>query len=496
MDNLNNNNFPRINRNQLISDSNLDVSGSILEETQNPVKIVPGFNSNFLESRVGNGGNIYSTSRMTPRVGYCLRFDKNNQSAYIQTTIPSTEYSNYDIIIKGEGTVDILYPDHSSTNIAIKQKSAITDTGWFNLSYIAFRNKTTKKIEHLFECEENTGTILYDAVTGDTATLESVTSISLMRINDITKEWIKDESVNLINRVDYSNEIGEVCQTTTACLANIPTRTYCMTLEFPEDQETNNQVWCQLIGDNFYSGAYYGNNISVNYNGTMYSRYGNGTVGGLAFGYRNNDPYVNELFGEGDRTSSNRTIIRKGKYKCVFTVYVAEQGKTSSVKMYVNGDLKHTAISTAINTSSVKWVDGCTLSMFTVGNFRNRAMEYPRSVGNTQYGTLVCGCYNVHVFSFEVTDSSPYTIQDYQNDIIPEYNMDGLIYSSGNITMSKYKDSNVNNICYWGDRSINNNTMKFTGPFMYSKSKCYGTWLNNVGFTQSGSLYIPRKVIA
>ena len=90
MDNLNNNNFPRINRNQLLADSNLSVSGSVLTESQNPIKIVPGFNTDFLESRVGNGGDVYSTSRTSPIVGYCLRFDKNNQSAYIQTTIPST----------------------------------------------------------------------------------------------------------------------------------------------------------------------------------------------------------------------------------------------------------------------------------------------------------------------------------------------------------------------------------------------------------------------
>lgn len=495
MDNLNNNNFPRINRNQLISDSNLSVSGSVLEEIPNPDNIVPGFDLDYLHSRVGNVGG--------PIIGYCLRFNKDNQSAYIQTTIPSTEYSNYDIFIKGEGTVDILYPDHSLTNIAIKQKYSITDTTYFNLSYIAFRNKTTKKIEHLFECEESTGTVLYDAVTGNTATLESVTTISSMRVNSSSKEWIKDEDINLVDRIDFQPEAGGCCYTSTACLSGKPTRSYCMTLEFPEDYDVT-QTWTQLIGDNIYNKGYYGNNISVGYDGKMGVRYGDGTTSGMAYDWRANDPYVNEIFGEGDKTSSNKAIIRKGKYKCVFVIYVAEpdQEQTSTAKIYVNGELKHTFTDYAkrINTSSVKWVDGCTLSMFTGGNNRGYLSTYPRdfSNGKTAYSTLVCGCYNVHVFSFEVTDSSPYTIQDYQNDVIPEYDMDGLEFSSGNICIPKYADllSSTNTKTTWGDRSIKNNTMIVQALNVYSKSKCYGAWLNNVGYTKSGSLYIPRKVIA
>lgn len=478
--------YIRINRNQLISDSNLSVSGSVLKEIQNPNKIVPGLDTDFLDSRIGNGGS--------PIIGYCLRFDKNNQSAYIQTTIPSTEYSNYDIFIKGEGTVDILYPDHSSTNIAIKQKYSITDTTYFYLSYIAFRNKTTKKIEHLFECEESTGTVLYDAVTGDTATLESVTTISSMRVNYPSKEWIKDEDINLVNRIDFQPEAGGCCYTSTACLSGKPTRSYCMTLEFPEDYDAT-QTWCQLIGDNFYqNSAYWGNNISINNTGTLSVRYGDGTRSGLAFG---NYPYVNQIFGEGKTTVPERSIIRKGKYKCVFSVFVAESGQTSTTKIYINGELKWTLSSSTIHTGNVAWADGCTLSMFTAGNFRSFLYTYPRNLtnGNTSYSTLVCGCYNVHVFSFEVSDSSPYTIQDYQNDIIPEYDMEGLEFSSGNICIPKYRDLFSTTTTNWGDRSIKNNTMKVSAANIYSKSKCYGTWLNNVGYTKSGSLYIPRKVI-
>ena len=496
MDNLNNNNFPRINRNQLIADSNLSVSGSVLEEIQNPDKIVPGFDTDMLNSRVGNGGDVYASNRSTPIIGWCLRFNKNNQSAYIQTTIPSTEYSNYDIFIKGEGTVDILYPDHSSTNIAIKQKYSITDTDYFYLSYIAFRNKTTKKIEHLFECEESTGTVLYDAVTGDTATLESVTTISSMRVNYPSKEWIKDEDINLVNRVDFQPEAGGCCYTSTACLSGKPTRSYCMTLEFPEDYDAT-QTWCQLIGDNFFQdNAYWGNGISIEQYGRLYVRYGNGTRDGLGFG---GNPYVNQIFGEGDTTGDNKSIIRKGKYKCVFSVVILEPGQWSKVYVYVNGELKYTFSTNAIHTGNVAWADGCTLSMFTAGNSRSILYAYPRDLtnGKTQFSTLVCGCYNVHVFSFEVTDSSPYTIQDYQNDVIPEYDMEGLEFSSGNICIPKYRDLLYSlTTTNWGDRSIKNNTMKVQSLNTYSKSKCYGTWLNNVGYTKSGSLYIPRKVIA
>ncbi len=496
MDNLNSNNFPRINRNQLIADSNLDVSGSVLTESQNPNNIIVGFDADFLESRVGDGGDVYASTRSNPIIGWCLRFDKNNQSAYIQTTIPSTEYSNYDIIIKGEGTVDILYPDHSDTNIAIKQKYSITDTTYFYLSYIAFRNKTTKKIEHLFECEESTGTVLYDAVTGNTATLESVASINSMRVNCPSKEWIKDEDINLVNRIDFPPDCGGCCYTSTACLSGISTRSYCMTLEFPEDYDAT-QTWTQLIGDNIYqNNAYWGNCISIDQTGKLYVRYGNGTRDGLGFG---GNPYVNQIFGEGDTTGDNKSIIRKGKYKCVFSVVILEPGSWSKVYVYVNGELKHTFSTNAIHTGNVAWASGCTLSMFTGGNTRNFLYGYPRDLtnGNTSYSTLVCGCYNVHVFSFEVNNStSSYTIQDYQNDVIPEYDMEGLVFSSGNIEISKYRNKPNGSNTIWGDRSINNNTMKVLGLYPYSKSKCYGTWLNNVGYTKSGSIYIPRKVIA
>lgn len=508
MDNLNNNNFPRINRNQLISDSNLTMAGSISEDIRNPKDIdYKLYNLNYSNALNGGGANYLESRlhyvnddvRSAPILGYCLRFDKNNQSAYIQTTIPSTEYSNYDIFIKGEGTVDILYPDHSSTNIAIKQKYSITDTTYFYLSYIAFRNKTTKKIEHLFECEESTGTVLYDAVTGNTATLESVTTISSMRVNYSSKEWIKDEDINLVNRIDFQPEAGGCCYTSTACLSGKPTRSYCMTLEFPEDYDAT-QTWTQLIGDNIYNKGYYGNNVSVSPDGKMGVRYGDGTTGGMAYDWRANDPYVNEIFGEGDKTSSNKAIIRKGKYKCVFVIYVAEpeQEQTSTAKIYVNGELKHTFIDYAkrINTSSVKWVSNCTLSMFTGGNNRSFLYTYPRNLtnGNTAYSTLVCGCYNVHVFSFEVSDSSPYTIQDYQNDIIPEYDMEGLEFSSGNICIPKYRDLFSTTTTNWGDRSIKNNTMKVPALHIYSKSKCYGTWLDGVGFNLTKGVYIPRKV--
>ena len=122
-----------------------------------------------------------------PIGGHCLCFDSSNSDAYIQTAISSSLRDTYRIVIKGEG-------DLANSNITIKQVPNATSTDVFYLSYIAFINIENGKLEHLFECEEGSGILLYDACTGDTATLESVTSISALRVSKRVKEWIQDEN--------------------------------------------------------------------------------------------------------------------------------------------------------------------------------------------------------------------------------------------------------------------------------------------------------------
>lgn len=187
--------YNRINRNHLLFDSNMVEKGSLNETITNP------YNEKLL-NRIG----LDVDSEPLPK--YCLYFNKSNPQCSIQTTIPSSQRDNYDITIKGQGLIDLLVVDSSSEYIAIRSKYIIPSSSSldFTLSYIAFRNITTGKIEHLFECEESSGLLLYDAITGETATLENVASISSLRSKDDKnngkKEYLKDYD-NLENTIRF-----------------------------------------------------------------------------------------------------------------------------------------------------------------------------------------------------------------------------------------------------------------------------------------------------
>lgn len=187
--------YNRINRSHLLFDSNMVEKGSLTETVVNP-------NNGKLLNRIG----LDSGSNPLPK--YCLHFNKSNPQCSIQTTIPSSQRDNYNIIIKGEGLIDLLVVDSSGENIAIRPKYTITSSSslYFVLSYIAFRNITTGKVEHLFECEESSGLILYDAITGETATLENVASLSTLRTISNKKEYFKDYD-NLENTIRFG-EVG------------------------------------------------------------------------------------------------------------------------------------------------------------------------------------------------------------------------------------------------------------------------------------------------
>lgn len=187
--------YNRINRSHLLFDSNMVERGSLNETVVNPI-------NGKLLNRIG----LDAESNPLPK--YCLHFNKSNPQCSIKTTIPSSQRDNYNIVIKGEGLIDLLVVDSSGENIAIRPKYTITSSSslYFVLSYIVFRNITTGKVEHLFECEESSGLILYDAITGETATLENVASVSALRIKDKRKEYLKDYD-NLENTIRFG-EVG------------------------------------------------------------------------------------------------------------------------------------------------------------------------------------------------------------------------------------------------------------------------------------------------
>ena len=187
--------YNRIDRKYLLSDTNTTSQGSLTATVPNP-------NDIYMYSRTGD----IKVTRI-PRQPHCIRFTSSNPNVSIQTIIPSSERDNYNIYIRGDGSIDLLWVDDSAEYIAIRPKTIVSDTQFY-LSYIAFKNRQTGKIDHLFECEESTGTVLYDAVTGEQATLQNVASISALRTTNGNKEMIYDTD-DLINRImvggEYSN---------------------------------------------------------------------------------------------------------------------------------------------------------------------------------------------------------------------------------------------------------------------------------------------------
>lgn len=501
--------YRQVNRLHLVSDFNTDNTiGSYPIDTLNP-----GWST---YNNVNTYGLIFrrryghSTAIYDPIRGACICFDSNNPNAYISTQIASALYDEYNIIIKGEGTVEILYADHSGSYITIKQRRTLVSGENFYLSYIAFQNKETKEIEHLFECEEISGTTLYDAITGDTATLSSVASISAMRVYSMSKEYIKDPNVNLIDTFTQNDIHPNAMHTTGKTpLKGYGTRSYCLTWYVPEDYDTTKNNWTgwKFIGDLFFEqNAYWGHDFNVSPDGRFTSSWGIGLRAAVAY---SNVPYVNQLFGEGSRVVGTRSIVRKGLYKCVMIVNVGDAAADTKCRIYINGALKYTYSkpTSDITNSTVKWSDtsNCTLAISTSGNFRNLPAagtggDSQVKAGDWSKFSLMPGSIsNVQVFSSDISaEGSPYTVDDYFNGVIPEPLTENLVYSSGNLTISKFnqKTLNAGKLFPWLDRSGNENNMYLISFAGQSDSKCYGTWLNSAGYALASGVYIPRKVIS
>lgn len=485
--------YVRINRNNLVADTNLVKKGSVTSAITNP-------SSGTLWSRVGGRTTEYSD----PFPGYCLRFNKNNQLVYIQTSIPSSERDNYKIIIKGEGTIDHLYVDTSAANIAIKQASAITDSSYFDLSYVAFVNKTTGDIDHLFECEETNGTLLYDAVRGGTASLESVTSISAIRVyTNKYKEWIADYS-NLDDKVQcFGGPSAGFIVTKSNSDTNLTPlrgenlRSYCFTLELKKDFNTSLvNPYIQIIGDLVLGGTNrnYGHGLnltkgtSTNNGFTYYFATGNASI---QYWFK-----LSQFFGP---NNVSNTIIKAGVYKICLIVNIADDADNSYLKSNVNG-IEYSVVLNAsgreINTSNIKWgTESDKIDTFKILSTRG---------GNSQPNyNLPCQISNVRVFGFDVSAAgAAYTVEDYINDrqIDNPSTFPGVLLYYDNLSYwTNYSYAN----CYrWLDRGPKNaqlcimNDGITASNHMECPCKNYGTWLNNAGWskTSGSNVYIPRAI--
>lgn len=404
--------YQRINRNNLLVDSNVTNTGSISETISNPVQKE---NAAYLLSRVGNAGVIN-----TPKPGYVIHFSGDNSTAYIQTLIPSTEIDDYDIIIKGEGNIDLLKVDTSATNIKIVQKQVLTTTDnlYFDLSYIAFKNRLTKVIIHLLECEEGNGSILYDACTGAQATIESVTSLSSLRITSSSKEWIKNEDKNLNNIIEFNNGVGLNTPFTSQSL-NLPI-SICVTYDVDS--------W-EGIGTGGSAGV------------CFYNCYGVGWTTPIKFyGFTlkyNEDKWLELFVGQPDTVDIERRISVKttnsgkglptGKHSIIVTIGAKENNidyTSSKIKFYIDGvSIPFTAGKYNVLYNNISPKAGSDLIVNGKYNYNSSAVAKTPSLANIKLSKM-------KIFNFDMSASdAAYTIQDYVDGKDTPQGLDGTDFT-------------------------------------------------------------------
>ena len=458
-----------INRKEILADSNTSAIGSLNTAISNPVQKDDGA---YLLSRIGNAGN---TDRK-PIPGYCLHFDSVNVIAsapvFIQTNIPSVERSNYNIVIKGEGTIDLLQVDTSDTNIRIVPKQAITDSAYFDLSYIAFRNITTGKIDHLFECEENSGMLLYDAVTGDTATITSTSGniVSLTALRGFTsyKEWIIDEDENLKNSIKCNSVYGGI-----SALRTVPAEvSLCITIKITQEEY-------DPIGPI---------NILGMINGTSYfclsKRPENYWMPGFTWAYKNANLAEESGFEVklGYYSGVMSAILDGKPHKLVCCIGDRTKEALPVLSDYSDKGLKFFLDGVAVNDN----IGGRNKQFLNVPTEFNATNTF--GIGTSTNYTLNGGCTisNVKYFNFDISaEGAAYTLDDYQND--KDVPSELLLNSGTNKAILSL--NNVSNTL-WVDSSVNKYNATLSGTLTLP-NKEYGTWLNAVGYNNTTVLLDP-----
>lgn len=511
--------YTRINRPQLLSDSNTStLDGSLSEIIDNPVHTDTGA---YLLSRIGDIGN----SNRHPMPGYCLKFDSNNPNVYIQTNILSSEFNNYNIVIKGEGSKELLKVDTSETNIKIILRETPTGTDYFNLSYIAFLNKETNSPQHLFECEEGSGNQLYDAVTGNIATLESVSNITNLRTTSKVKEWIYDKS-NIENACHFNGAFAYI-PNSSRVLQTLPLSiSFTYDVDNWEDASENNRI--MFINSNSYHTKENDNEsqliaawkcgLNINYVPSLKRlsiRYGNKDQNTNAsecyytfenLGYRT----ATKTFPNGLPLGKHKinVIFTKDIYNGIgspqdYTIIPKDDETTGGIigtRVYIDGELVF------LNTySNVTWgriyspfltnpADSYILPWGLIGfsalNYTTVSGGYG-NIANDDFSYITLS--NIVILSGEMdSDESEYTIDDYNKGKIVPYNYKNLILNLDNIS----KDENI-----WLDRSLNNYNAVFNSKYntefttdLYSlPNKNYGTWCNNVGYSEYTDFLSPSN---
>lgn len=396
------NRYNRVDSNNLLADTNLVKQGSITTDVISP------FDWN-LWSRIGGDLN---TAR-SPIPGYCLHFSQANQLAYIQTSIPSSERDNYDIVIKGEGNTEILVVDSSKENIAIKQGFALnlSPSAYFDLSYIAFINRTTGKLDHLFECEEgsSTSTILYDAVTGNTATISNATSLSDLRVSKQTKEFIKDldhvkDELRLTGRTQHS-KFYKVKTANNTDLPKLNRSELTLAITFKKDEKASEQFLFS-IGEATRSNTTTGLGFSI-------SCISGGNIR-IRLNYMDNTSSVINAFFDIPTSKVPLNDLYDGNWHKLIVVFNNSLDKGFKVFFDSSTEIDPSSLIFKDNSGNVINPD------FTDGYIDPKQIclgKNPSTAVNSEQGSWNGYVKNPKIFNFDITkEDSLYTADDYISD--------------------------------------------------------------------------------
>ena len=457
--------YTRINRPQLLSDSNTStLDGSLSEIIDNPVHIDTGA---YLLSRIGDIGN----PNRYPVPGYCLKFDSNNPNVYIQTNIPSSEFNNYNIVVKGEGTKELLKVDTSETNIKVVLRETPTGTDYFNLSYIAFLNKETNSPQHLFECEESSGSILYDAVTGDVATIESITDINSLRISFKYKETIRNENnlqCGIKSKFSTNISIGkenEAHELTTPFNLIAPF-SVCISLKFSKSKEDvydENRVILNTANSlNILNTGSSMNRLTIgiaNNSSSLYLSIDNNSYAGGGTGGQLSLTWNSEI---------SNSLYDGNWHKLIFII--VDPNNIQTWKLVLD-DKIGSYPENSDWMSIVKF--GELPAIFSIIYTLNLNVSTHEGISYK----------NFYIFNFNISeDSAPYTIDDYRNEVIP-VNVDNTVLSLNNIS----KEENT-----WLDNSDSLTYTSIQGEYEL-ENKNYGTWCNAVGYSEYTDFLSPSN---
>lgn len=450
--------YQRIKRNHLLTDTNLAITGSVTATLPATITIDE---NNYLNSRIGNSGRL-------PTAGCCLRFDANNPSIYIETVIPSSTVNNFDIIIKGEGTKELLKVDTSTDFIRFVLTKTPASSEYFDLSYIVFVGKTSQKIEHLFECEERVAIfVLYDACDqyGGFASLKSVSSISSLRIASPAKEFISQYDPN--SCLKNSLTVGP------HCFVRVPTWTKLTEINLPVSFCITYDVesW-EGIGNGGNQGIAFFDSYTYNWadnfpSGILFQYYSNTTYGGIlefTVAVANTVPAIQRY------QFQYRQPLPTGKHTLVITLNnTLTSGRPSNPKLYIDGvDTPVITTSTGLTETSLNISSGLELA---IGSWYN----YISGIGTYFKGPLIpVTLSRPCILNFDMSDANAtYTVSDYINEVTPP--LDNCLIYLDNVGFHSWldKSAQVHTTSYY-DAGVEVENRQLP-------NKNYGMWVNAVG---------------